>query len=248
MKEKTLDLTPHEVKNTAWRILSFLASSTFISLMPVLLFLAYMLENNFFSYDFFEKGVFGMKAFFWLLALSLLAISLVLFSPIFPISEKLIKGKENNWAIIISLLVSGCFWLIIFILIFSRENSNWEILFYIGAIGLFIVIQINSILHAKPPVQFMTLTLIIIMTLYLTFNLRTSAAEMIGLALKAYGSGGNICITITDTQNSYNLKGRLILAAPDYLYFQRNEHTSITSIRVDSNTIYITGNDECVTP
>ena len=56
-------LTPALMKEVFWRALSFIISSTFLSLLPVTLFIVHMHHYEYFSYDFFDKGLFGMKAF-----------------------------------------------------------------------------------------------------------------------------------------------------------------------------------------
>lgn len=55
ISRKTFEISPQQLKNIFWRVLSFLLSSTFFTLIPIIFFLTYMLENNFFLMTFLKK-------------------------------------------------------------------------------------------------------------------------------------------------------------------------------------------------
>src|SRR5690554_5228444 len=86
------------VASVFWRALSFFATSLYFSFIPVFLFLIYMHENSFFSYDFFDRGIFGLKAFFGFIAVFLVLLSFVLYGFVIPIFKYFLKG-ELPWRV-----------------------------------------------------------------------------------------------------------------------------------------------------
>ncbi|WP_141243390.1 hypothetical protein [Vreelandella boliviensis] len=186
-----------------------------------------------------------MKAFFSLLVISLITISAVLFMPTFPLAAWKYERKLNIPNLILSIVISSSFWAIAIYASIISSDLKLPFILYISTMGFSIVLQINLMVYAKPKVQFTVLSMIIALTFYLTFIFKDVTSGLIGNTLRSYGSGGGVCVTITDTLESYDLKGRLILASPDYIYFKSNGFTSITAVKVDSRTIYKTGNEEC---
>lgn len=77
-----------------WKTLSYILSTFFlVPNITMIMFLIYMAEYNFFSYDFFTEGVFGMKLFFVTTSLFLVITSLAVFSPVLLIIGKIKKTK-----------------------------------------------------------------------------------------------------------------------------------------------------------
>ncbi|MGS2744523.1 hypothetical protein ACU6TU_13160 [Halomonas sp. LS-001] len=245
VRKVTGRVTPEKVKGWFWRTLSFLVSSIYFSNLPVILFLVYMHENGFFSYDFYERGVFGMKAFFGLLVLMILITSFMLYAFVFPFIKWKVKNKLEVVNLVGMSILSGVMWLFFGLMVYFSEWLDWELFVYVGLVCLLLVIHIAMILYAVPKLQFVSLAVIATLSLVLTFHFREAAANLVGSALHGFGSGGGVCVKITDTEERYHIAGRLILASPEYVYIQRANNTSVTAVKVDSRTLYSVGADEC---
>lgn len=238
-------VTPEQLKNAFWKALSFFASSVYFSNIPIIIFLVYMHKNGFFSYDFYEKGLFGMKAFFGFLVLMILITAFALYAFVLPLMKWKIKKKLDIGALVGASILSGIMWVFFGLVAYLSEWLDWQRLFYIGAVCLLVIIHIGSLLYAAPKFQFVSLSVVILLSLSLTINLRDAAASLVGTALKGFGSGGHACVAVTDTEDSYHLNGTLVLAAPDYIYVQQAGKASITAVKVDSKTLYSVEGGNC---
>lgn len=186
-----------------------------------------------------------MKAFFSLLVISLLAFSAMAFMPIFPLMQWKYQKKADLFTLLSSIVISLLFWTLTLYLSFIKTDPKWPFIIYVSIIGFAVILQINLMIHSNPQTQFIALSMIVLLTFYLTFTFKDVVSGLISNTLRLYGSGGGICVTITDALDSYDLKGNLILASPDYIYFKNNGFKSISVVKVDSRTIYKTGNEEC---
>jgi len=238
INKTTKHLTSKNAKEIGWRALSLFFSSIFISALPVLLFAIYMHENSFFSYDFFTEGAFGLKTFFALLAIMIIISSTGLYSFIIPIIEKTFTKKITWWNLIPLSSISALVWSIVLVIIFSSEDLNVERVAYVALICLLTMTHIGMLIYADPKKQFISLILFASLVFASSFHLREGAASLVGSALKGFGSGGNSCVLVTDTEAHYSMVGELLLAAPKYIYLREQEKNGVTVIKVDSDTIY----------
>ena len=81
-----------------WRILSSLFS-VFIVVpnIALLIFLVYMAEYDFFSYDFFVEGIFAMKWFFITTVIFISVLSIVIYSPLLLYCLYKKRGFNSKW-------------------------------------------------------------------------------------------------------------------------------------------------------
>ena len=131
-KQFALRLTPSVVKGIFWRILSYFISSLFFALLPVTLFVIHMYDNAYFSYDFFDKGLFGLKSVFGLMMVFILFVSFAFFSFIIPVIRKNVGGKENKlkqWTPFAALSVFS--WALSAVTFMQLEIKNSEDFFYL---------------------------------------------------------------------------------------------------------------------
>lgn len=241
-------LRPEQIRSLGWRALSFIASSIYFSNLPIILFLVYMHTNSFFSYDFYERGLFGMKAFFGLLVLMFLVTAFALYAFLFPLMKWVLKKNLEIGNLVGLSFLSGLMWLFFSLVAYFSEWLDWQRLFYVGAVCLLIAIHIGVMLYTTPKSQFISLAVVIFITLILTFHLREAASSLVGTALHNFGSGGRACVTVTDTEKRYRLTGLLILTSPEYVYLQQRDQSSVTAVKVDSKTLYSVGRGECDNP
>ncbi|HAW94631.1 MULTISPECIES: hypothetical protein [unclassified Arsukibacterium] len=252
LKEQLVDyggkLTPALIKEAFWRVLSFILSSTFLSLLPVTLFIVHMHHYEYFSYDFFDKGLFGLKAFFALMVFAIVIIALFFFGFLLPLGERYIaKKKPDFWNVLVFVTWSATGIASLLLYWYKNGINNQADVFYLLAVSFLVMCHIVALCYAKPPFQFLSLVSVAILFSIMTFMLRESVARGVNSALINFGIGGFQCVTVSDSANSYKIDGRLILASPDYIYVRKySDQNSVTYIRVDSNTIYSVGEQYCI--
>lgn len=252
LKEQLVDfsekLTPALIKEAFWRVLSFILSSTFLSLLPVTLFIVHMHHYEYFSYDFFDKGLFGLKAFFAIMVFAIVIFSLFFFGFLLPLGKRYIaKSKTDFWDYLAVVTWSVIAWGALFLRWYHNGINSPIDVFYLLSVSFLVMCHIVALFYAKPPFQFLSLVLVSMLFTVLTFTLRESVAIGVNSALTNFGIGGFKCVTVSDSAGSYKIDGRLILASPDYIYVRKDgDKNSVTYIRVDSNTIYSVGEQYCI--
>ncbi|HEY0923803.1 hypothetical protein [Rheinheimera pacifica] len=252
LKQQVLEysdkLTPSLVKETIWRVLSFLISSTFLSLLPVTLFIVHMHHYEYFSYDFFDKGLFGLKAFFAIMVFAIVIFSLFFFGFLLPLGKHFIAKSKTDFRDYIAVVTwSVIAWGALFLHWYHNGINSPMDSAYLLSVSFLVMCHIVALCYAKPSLQFLSLVLVAMLFTLLTLTLRESAARGVNSALTNFGIGGFKCVTVSDSAGSYKIDGRLILAAPDYIYVRKyGDKSSVTYIRVDSNTIYSVGEQYCI--
>lgn len=256
-KQLALKLTPSVVKGIFWRILSYLISSLFFALLPITLFVIHMYDKAYFSYDFFDKGLFGLKSVFSLMMAFILFMSLAFFSFVIPVVRKNVGKKENqlkHWAPLAAWsIVSWALTVVAFLRLDIKHSEDFIYLFFIC---LMVMIHISLLIYAKPKVQFISLATVVVFFSYTTLVFKDSVIRGVNSALISFGLGGTQCVSVTDRHDSYRIDGRLLLASPDYIYVQNYDDIaksadtdgaiSVTYIRIDSNTIFSVGEQHCI--
>lgn len=252
LKQQVLEysdkLTPRLVKETIWRVLSFLISSTFLSLLPVTLFIVHMHHYEYFSYDFFDKGIFGLKAFFAIMVFAIVIFSLFFFGFLLPLGKRYIgKLKTDVWDYLAVVTWSVIAWGGLYLHWYHNGINSPIDIAYLLSVSFLVMCHIVALCYAKPPFQFLSLLLVAMLFTVLTLTLRESVAIGVNSALTNFGIGGFKCVTVSDSAGSYKIDGKLILASPDYIYVRKDgDKNSVTYIRVDSNTIYSVGEQYCI--
>lgn len=214
-------------KEIWYRGLSYVLSIIFIPNITVLLFLVYMAEYNFFSYDFFSEGIFGMKLFVLTSVLVMVMISFFSVGFLFYLFTKKGNGKidwKTGGIVLFLNLVVLCY--MIFTMV-KGGDAGW-ILFLIFY-SVIIVFHISMLLSRPAKIQLFSLALLAFMSVMLTLNRPVEASRFLSIGLKAYGIGGDIPCQIVFTDNSVK-KGKLKLMTPNSIYFVPDNIKGITSV------------------
>ncbi|AOY46081.1 hypothetical protein ACPF3S_002825 [Vibrio cholerae] len=212
-----VDFFKNKTQEFWWKVLSYLVS-TFV-LVPnvaMMLFLVYMAEYNFFSYDFFLEGVFGMKWFFLTTVLFLIVTASILYSPmIFWFLYK--KRNLTMWPLwlMYGLFFVG-FWVYAGILIYSDVNPARVI--FVAAICLFVAIHVIVLTCYSAKAQFISMAALIFAIVYSSLNYSAQVAEVVSIGLKAFGVGGDLPIVVKGGKNDFEVSGKLKLITPQNIY------------------------------
>ncbi len=215
--EKIKKLYKEDPKELIARIISYFVSSLILPNIIFLLFLIYMSYNNFFSYDFFTEGIFGMKLFFLMTIVFVFTFSLFLSSGIISmicIKEKKCEWKDNTFVFIINVLL--------YLIIISGAYENiipWSSAIYIILISIIINIHLSMLIFYNAEIQLFSFGIFIIFTFFLTTQFSAETSRLVSIGLKTFGSGGEI-ETIITTNNGVSIKGKLLLITPQNIYLK----------------------------
>lgn len=227
-------------KEVWWKLLSYLISAfIFVPNITMYLFLIYMAEYNFFSYDFFIDGIFGMKLFFLTTSIFLIFTSVVIYGPALLYQAKKNGVVIGNKTFFVSCLITFIILLTLTIM-FVNEGDYKRALFVLAICGL-IIIHLSILLFYKAKSQFISLVMITFGIFFLSFNYSEQSAQTISIGLKTFGVGGDLPITITDAQSGNKTEGKLKLISPNNIYFTPDNNEGIATYSLSNVGWYVVG-------
>lgn len=229
MLTKAINITGWH-KETVLKVILWSLSILFLWLFPKLLFLIYMGNEGFFSYDFFENGKFGLRVFFSASELMLIAASLAMFGIVLPIVQKQSTGKADWFLFVMFGLMNIVFLTILVLASISSKNNEWLSGLTIAAVAFFICLHIAYLMWKPPSKQIRTFLALIFVVFGLSTVVSTQFATALKLGLRYFGAGGGVAVTIQDREGKLSspVKGELILLSPEYAYLRVNSERKIT--------------------
>lgn len=215
------------------RIFVMIITAAWISFMPLYLFVIYMHQNKFFSYDFFVDGVFGLNTFAVATAILLTSMSLYLYGFILfaklGIQDKKYNGKNRyrtiTWIFLLVSVLMHYFLLRISI----SENKPYLILWVIEISVIFCTFFYSLVGHGlKRNIQnWVSPILFICASIILPFTNQDATSEVVSMILRNFNMGGGQNIQIEERQNNnkelLDGAGKLILLTPKNAYIRNDE-------------------------
>ncbi|MEN9864524.1 MAG: hypothetical protein RL748_114 [Pseudomonadota bacterium] len=228
--------TPPEISTTTLptigiRLLVSVLTGMWFAFFPIYLFVIYMLHEKFFSYDFFSDGVFGLKTFFFVLLIVLMALSFHLWGFLFLFKKACIEyskpqpNKYNKyWWWTYSMLIVSCGFHLLLLFAGTRENQGIRLISFSLLGFLFISIACSFVggntfkkmTDWKPPIF-----LIFISATIPAFNTEITA-DLISTALLGFNVGGGVHAKVFSTEHPEKVihEGKLLLLTPNNAYFR----------------------------
>lgn len=223
-----------------WKGLSYVLSAFFfIPNITLIMFLIYMGEHDFFSYDFFTEGAFGMEWFFLATALALFGMSILIYSPLLLIFAKKTGKHVKKSSYWIVAFISGIIWLG---LIYKACNGEdlYHMAFVLG-VCILLMIHLITLIYYNARKQFISLFLITTSIILLSVTYPTQASKVMSIGLQAYGVGGDLPISITNAQSGTMAKGKLKLITPKHIYFSPDKEGGIATYSLNNVSYYVVG-------
>ncbi len=238
--EEVIDRIKSVPSETWWRCFSYVLSAFFlVPNITLLMFLIYMAEHNFFSYDFFIEGVFGMKLFFLTTVIFLLLTALVIYSPILLYLAKRNGKSVEKYMYWVAGLTSGLTWLIL--IVKALAGSDLGKMAFIIFICAFIIGHVSILIFYNAKAQFISLAGVTISIVFLSFNFPVQSSQAISIGLQAFGVGGGLPITITSAQSGVMTKGELKLITPKNIYFSPEGEIGVATYSLPNVGYYVVG-------
>lgn len=216
------------------RVLVALMTAAWISFLPFYLFVIYMHKNNFFSYDFFVDGVFGLNTFVVATAVLLVFMSLyfygfILFAKL-GLQEQKEKGKNGyrfiTWVFI---LVSALMHIILFELSLAN-NKPYLIVWLMAISAVFILFFYSFVGHGfkKSLQNWLSPVLFIAASILLPILNQDVTSEAVSMGLRSFNMGGGKSIQIIDKNQNISIapdiSDKLILLTPKNAYIKNTEN------------------------
>lgn len=228
-------------KEFLYRLLSILLSSLILPNIVILLFVVYMSHGNFFSYDFFIDGLFGMKLFFMVTIIMTFFMSLMFAGTIIVFLGKK-KYQYSAWK---------SWWLVILLnilMIFAFASASyskiipWEWFIFLFIISIAICTHISIMLFYNAKNQLISFIIFMFVISYFTISFSEQTSRLLSLGLRSFGIGGYINTEITVKDDKIK-KGKLILITPKSIYLRPIDSEGVEIFQLNYiESIYI-GND-----
>lgn len=241
MLENIKQLYKDNPKEFTYKLISIILSSFILPNIILLLFVVYMSYGNFFSYDFFIDGVFGMKLFFVVTIFTTFTMSLMFTGSIIAILGKKKYQysifKDWWWVFLLNTIV-----IIVFILGAFSKLIPWEWLIFLFIISLAISTHISMLLFYDAKSQFISFLIFMFTITFSTILFSEQTARLLSMGLKSFGIGGYINTEIIIKDNKIE-KGKLILLTPKTVYIKPYNKNGVKIFQINYiESIYI-GND-----
>ena len=203
-----------------WKTLSYLTSSVIVlPNITLAMFVIYMGENGFFSYDFFTQGVFGMKLFFFTTMAMMVVSAAVLWGPAFVVYARR-RGKDiPRFFQAIVVFVAMIAWIVVLEKLIYQSSVDAKRVYFSLGVSLILGFHLGVLIFLNAKQQFISLLVITSSILYISLNWSEQAEKVIGIGLVKFGMGGDLPIEITDAQTQNVTYGTLKLITPEKIYF-----------------------------
>lgn len=204
-----------------------------IGFLPFYLFVIYMHENKFFSYDFFVEGVFGLNTFVVSTALLLVFLSLyfygfILFAKL-GIQQQKEEGKNGyrfiTWmSILFSVFMHG-----VFFELSLANDKPYLIIWLMGISVLFCAFFYTFVGRGfkKSLQNWLSPILFVAASIFLPFFNQDVTSEVVSMGLRSFNMGGGKSIQILDKsqnkQETLEETGKLILLTPENAYIKSRD-------------------------
>jgi len=251
IKKGTIEKMVHSIKekiikwfsenDNTYFVISLFINPIAYSTLPIIAFILYMAENNFFSYDFFTNGMFGLNTFFIVASLFSLFIGFFLTGSIIPLISLLkqfiesrgrrkiffgkIKKAPDSLIFFILLLLLN---IVINYFLFTKINNHTAQIVY-GLIGLLINLHIGVLLFCTHKIKLFSLLLITGILYIIMLNNPKNTAEIVQIGMNKFNISTNSNVLVYNDNNiTYEIaKGKLVLLTPNRIFLNNNINIQI---------------------
>ena len=242
-----LDELKNDPGSPVYRIVAGILVSVIFSSYPVFIFLIYMWNNGFYSYDVIGEG-FSLSLFFYANLLLLIVISLFMLGSVTTTSlswKGYLKSQPNRRKALVDALASNSGFIlaniiVLVLIIGSAWNSEEKVIYvFLAVVSVTIVFLITSLAVGTARFYFKAVVLVtgVIYALPLLYPERASI--LLADGLRFFGAGNRaVSLDSTDLQAPLNMKGNLVFLSPAYIYLhEEKDETLVVVPRRDSLNI-----------
>ncbi|MFZ6773713.1 hypothetical protein ACO0LB_13435 [Undibacterium sp. SXout7W] len=233
--EVGIEVTP----SIFWRILAIAMSLVFFNVYSRLIFVIFMGNQGFFSYDLFSDGILGMEIFFGTVEIMMIILSIAFFGLLLPVFQWLFK-KEVSWAAVVFFLAAGGLMWSLGIAAAQSPASKFNSVDYLAITGIFLFITLYFATAMYAPAKKSIRTLLALQAVILCMSAVTpeTVVKVLKPGLKMYSVGGDLPIEIMGRNGDLN-KGELVFLSPINLYMRLEKEGPLLILKRDECKIQI---------
>lgn len=234
--ERVEKMTGLSWRQLVGRVVFGVAFTSWIGFLPTYLTIHYMVDMNFFSYDMFTDGVFGINSFGFVSGVLLVFMSFALFGFIpFAWASYLNRKngrKENSdrWMAWVFIALAVLFHLFLFFT--SLYKGKLFVYGIFSVLGLFVCgfccLLIGKNFKDKL-LSWVPSAIFIFASAMFPFVSQDANSQFVSLALKTFRIGGMLDVVAVSKNGLQEItRGKLILQTPDNLYIESEKEGLIT--------------------
>lgn len=250
-------------EETIYKIITFLLSSfLYTNLLPIMMFIIYMKQKSFFSYDFFMDGLFGLNVFYFFIVLTIILFIIFLTSSLFFITEvvtkisqrkKIIKDKKvflyfkrylslkykSNMFSFFLFFSLNIFISYAFVTTYWNEAIMFSYFTYLALICAIITIHFSILIFAKAKIGLFSLLITFTLITIIGIKYQTKTAGLVKHGLTIFGSAGKEVEITLITNGKLKVKGEILLLSPDNIFISTKENNQSIMTIIKRNDIII---------
>lgn len=242
-----------ELKNDpsspVYRVIAGFLVSFILSSYPIFVFLIYMWENGFYSYDVIGEG-FSLSIFFYANLILLIVISFFMFGSVTTTMltwKNLLSSPEKKGDAVVVALMSNLGFIILNSFIFISLlylmllADDKGIYFFVILVSIVVVSLITALAVGTASFYFKVVILVTGLMYSLPLLNSEKASILLADGLRFFGAGNQgVQLISTNTQSPFQIDGELVFLSPEFVYLKGKEKDKLMIIpRHDSlNIIY----------
>lgn len=206
-------------KEVGYRLLSALVSFGFFALYSQVVFILFMGNEGFFSYDMLVSGAIGIGVFFLATELTIVTFAVSAVGIVVPALRWRFR-RSINWAHVVGLGVVNLYVILGVAGALSRSQQDWMIWLVIFAVSILVCLQIGTLIHGTAKDSLRSLVGVLVCLLAITVMAHKETVALLEFGLKHFGVGGNVPVTLKLEQPAEpkTVDGRLVFLSPENAY------------------------------
>ena len=202
-----------------YRLLSALLSFGFFALYSQAVFILFMGNEGFFSYDMLVNGAVGIGVFFLTTELTIVTFAVSAVGVMIPALRWRYRGSVSRTHIVgLSVLNLYVIWGVVGAL--CRSRQDWMIWLVIFAVSILVCLQIGTLTHGTAKDSLRSLVIVLVCLLGITAVAHKETVALLEFGLKHFGVGGNVPVTLKleHPAEAKSVDGRLVFLSPENAY------------------------------
>lgn len=207
---------PREV---SYRLLSALLSFGFFALYSQAVFILFMGNEGFFSYDMLVNGVVGIGVFFLATELIIVTFAVSAVGAMIPALRWWYRGSLD-WVHVVVLGVANLYVILGVAGALSRSRQDWMIWLVIFAVSILVCLQIGTLIHGTAKDSLRSLVIVLVCLVGVTAVAHKETVALLEFGLKHFGVGGNVPVTLKleHSVEAKTVDGHLVFLSPENAY------------------------------
>jgi hypothetical protein len=207
---------PREV---GYRLFSALLSFGFFALYSQVVFILFMGNEGFFSYDMLVNGAVGIGVFFFATELTLVMFAVAAVGSLIPLLRWRFR-KSVNWFHVSFLGLVNLYFILGIAGAIAKSSQYWMVWLVVFLVSLIVCVQLGTLIHGTAKDSLRSLAGVLFILVGITAVAPKETVALLEFGLKHFGVGGNVPVTLKLEQSAEakTVDGRLVFLSPENAY------------------------------